>query len=274
MFNVHLTEEAAFELFEHQRNILRKLGDHPYIAKAYLEILPNKKDHIAMELGVCSVQDLQIVRKLAEVRYMTRIEIWHQILGPHAKPSPNSMPFDNPQNPMPATFVKCFAASRFLGLAHIHSKDVIYCDIMPYNMLIMPEFTLKAIDIGEIRPEANLARDARHLVCNLYYLLTGDGEAYWKPKDWLKERLGGSLAREEFPLYFGMMLEYLGHYSAERALQHRFWTSEEAGPAVTLADRPLTSIVHDMYGLAKAAWSALPEHAQSWLLERGILPPC
>ena len=195
------------------------------------------------------------------------------MLGPHGKPSPDSMPYDNPQNSMPAAFVKYFAAARFLGLSHIHSKNVIYCDIMPYNMLIMPDFTLKAIDIGEIRPEADRARDARHLVCNLYYLLTGDEEAYWKPEDWLRERLSGSEWRQRYPLYFGIMLDYLNHHSAEKVLEHPFWMSEEAGPGVGLASVPVCTIVEKMKCLATAAWHSLPDNARIWLSERGVVSP-
>lgn len=159
---------------------------------------------------------------------------------------------------------------RLQGQHNALAYLLIYCDIMPYNMLIMPDFTLKAIDIGEIRPEADRARVARHLVCNLYYLLTSDGEAYWKPENWLKERLCGSAWGQRYPLYFGMMLKYLDDYSAERVLEHPFWKSEEAGPGICLSEEPMFAIVNNMKCLTKAAWHSLPDHARVWLLERGV----
>lgn len=173
-------------------------------------------------------------------------------------------------NPIPAPLVKYAGASILTVLEFLHSLGIFYGDGYAYNTAIDRDFTLKAIDVGELPGKADVTKDARTTVASLYSLLTGDADAKFKDASWLRPRLDGSQWRAQHPLFFDMLLEMLDHESPTRMLKHAYWKSSEGDTVPVFEDLGRVREV-DLGTLAEAAYVSLPMASRDWLSSKGVV---
>ena len=171
--------------------------------------------------------------------------------------------------PVTPPLVKYAGASLLTVLEFLHHLGIFYGDGYPHNTAIDEDFTLKAIDIGELPGKADATKDARTTVASLYFLLTGDADAKFKEAVWLRERLSGSHRRAQHPLFFDMLLEMLDHESPSRMLEHAYWQSSEGDTVPVFQDLGKSRDV-DLGNLAAAAYGSLPTASRDWLKSKGI----
>lgn len=171
--------------------------------------------------------------------------------------------------PVTAPLFKYAGASILTVLHFLHPFGIFYRDGYPHNTAIDKDFTLKAIDLGEVPGKADATKDARTTVASLYFLLTGDADAKFRDASWLRPRLSGSHWRAQHPLFFDMLLGMLDHESPTRTLEHAYWKSSEGGTVPVFRGSGTTSGM-DLGNLAKAAYLSLPIASRGWLKSKGI----
>ena len=67
--------------------------------------------------------------------------------------------------------VKYIAAQLFLAVSHMHQNNIRWDDVKQVNIVIMPDFTLRIIDVGATFHWAGAgARDHHHMAGTLHNL--------------------------------------------------------------------------------------------------------
>lgn len=136
------TAESAEKEMLYQRKVLAEL-EHPFIIKGFVDVLPNVGFVLPMELGACSVKDVLRVRTCFWPVTMHSLITASTLLQAVDKAQPPNA------NTLPPKVVKYLAAQIFLAMVHLHAKKILWGDAKPANMVLMEDFTLRLIDIGE-----------------------------------------------------------------------------------------------------------------------------
>jgi hypothetical protein len=138
--------EQALSTLAAQKKLQIAMGYHPFFVKTFPEVFPNRPDIMALELGCCSLEALQFVsgnplteKGLDGVELTCESCSW-QALGHGSKGQFH-----------PIT-VKYFAAQAFLMLHHLRSKRLLWADPKQGNMIVFPDFSIRAIDVGHGAP--------------------------------------------------------------------------------------------------------------------------
>lgn len=136
------TAESAEKEFLYQRKVLSEL-EHPFIIKGFVDVLPSVGFVLPMELGVCSVKDMLRVGACfcpITMHGLITASTLRQAVDRTQPPNANTLP---------PKVVKYLAAQIFLAMVYMHAKGILWGDAKPANMVLMEDFTLRLIDVGE-----------------------------------------------------------------------------------------------------------------------------
>ncbi|MCB9750003.1 MAG: serine/threonine protein kinase [Myxococcales bacterium] len=112
--------------------------------KAPLRIDQESLDVFLRELDLVTRLDHRNVMPIVRVEVVQGLPVIAYPLGREALD-------ERVERPMPYELAVDFARQLFAGLAHVHKRGIIHCDIKPENLIVFPDDHLRIADFGLAR---------------------------------------------------------------------------------------------------------------------------